>query len=52
MTTYKYKIPLIPPSNNKYIGNGGKEKTLNIRTRKKIGLDMSIFFAIQNRLSR
>lgn len=35
MTTYKYKIPLIPPSNNKYIGNGGKGKNFEYQNEKK-----------------
>lgn len=32
---YKYKIPLVPPSNNKYIGNGGQEKNLEYQAEKR-----------------
>ena len=49
---YEYIIPLVPPTNNKYIGNGSKDKNFQYQTEKSIGQDMSIFFAIQNRLSR
>lgn len=32
---YRYKIPLIPPSNNKYIGNGRMSKNLEYQAEKK-----------------
>lgn len=33
--TYKYKIPLIPPSNNKYQGNGGLNKNYEYQREKR-----------------
>lgn len=32
---YEYKIPLVPPSNNKYIGNGGQSKNLEYQAEKR-----------------
>lgn len=32
---YEYVIPLVPPSNNKYIGHGGKGKNFEYQTEKK-----------------
>lgn len=32
---YEYIIPLVPPTNNKYIGNGSKDKNFQYQTEKK-----------------
>lgn len=32
---YEYKIPLVPPSNNKYIGNGGQAENIEYQAEKK-----------------
>ncbi len=32
---YKYKIPLVPPSNNKYIGNGGQAENIEYQAEKR-----------------
>lgn len=31
---YEYKIPLVPPSNNKYIGNGGQAENIEYQAEK------------------
>lgn len=35
MMKLKYTIPIIPPSNNKYLGNGGQGKNLEYQAEKR-----------------
>lgn len=32
---YEYEIPLVPPSNNKYIGNGGQAENIEYQAEKR-----------------
>lgn len=46
---YEYKIPLVPPSNNKYIGNGGQAKNLeNIKLKRGSGRATLTFVAARS----